>query len=769
MKRILFGFLFALVMVFAIVPCFSRSVKAAEGNNYLTFTGTSDFSIKTKSSFKSWNGKLEYKTDKTNWTEWDGTTAINSANKVLYLRGKNTKITGNEAHAWIITISSGTVSCSGDIRTLLNYDDVESAVMDAGCFWGLFADCTSLTTAPDLPAKKLANQCYIYMFKGCTSLIKAPDLPATELAGQCYEGMFNGCTGLTTAPELLPATKLEGNCYKQMFDECTSLKNAPALPAATLAPECYLGMFRGCSSLTTAPSLPATTLADECYNCMFYGCTSLATAPSLPATTLTESCYCSMFNGCSSLTKAPKLPATTLAERCYNNMFRLCSGLKVAPELPATTLADDCYMGMFNECSSLVKAPDLPATTLTKRCYFAMFGDCKSMKFSETKGGYYNIEYRIPKSGTGTLGKRSVENMFTGTGGTFTGTPEINKTYYRFGYNVTVTGGSNAKASGGELSQIGLLSEEMTPVTFTADSGYHFEEFEDITKDGITIKRISDTVVTVSGTPTDIVELVVPNAVQDGKLSISKASVSGIKDKTYTGSPITQRLTVKIKNKKLKEGRDYTVSYKDNINAGTATVIIAGKGEYDYKVKKEVSFKIRPLTITKAKVTGLTDKTYTGEAIRQDVRVKLGKTVLTEGKDYTLTYKNNKKVGKATITVKGKGNYSGNCSAQFKIKKAPNTLKVEGKTATIKESGLKNKKGTIAVSKIRTITGKGQGSLTYKKKSGARCLSVNGKGKVTVAKNTAKGTYTMKVKVKAAGNANYEKAEKNITVTVNVE
>ena len=60
----------------------------------------------------------------------------------------------------------------------------------------MFNNCTSLTTAPTLPATTLANNCYAYMFENCTSLTTAPALPATTLANNCYAYMFRGCTSL---------------------------------------------------------------------------------------------------------------------------------------------------------------------------------------------------------------------------------------------------------------------------------------------------------------------------------------------------------------------------------------------------------------------------------------------------------------------------------------------------------------------------------------------------------------------------------------------
>lgn len=105
--------------------------------------------------------------------------------------------------------------------------------------------------------------------------MSAPDLQAEVITGRnCYSGMFSNCTSLTSAPAL-PATTLARNCYTGMFRGCTSLTSAPALPATTLTNYCYSGMFNNCTSLTQAPALPATTLAGFCYNSMFYGCTSL--------------------------------------------------------------------------------------------------------------------------------------------------------------------------------------------------------------------------------------------------------------------------------------------------------------------------------------------------------------------------------------------------------------------------------------------------------------------------------------------------------------
>ena len=381
-----------------------------EGKSYITFSSPNSFTLAVENETKPWDGTLEYFASDRTWTTWDGTTTLFSVDNygeyVLYLRGTgNTVIAGKDYNCrWVLTGTD--IKCIGNIENLLDYATVASGAHPT-----------------------MANNCYFYMFCDCPALTQAPDLPATTLANNCYSSMFNGCTSLKQAPAL-PATTLANNCYSSMFFGCTSLTQAPALPATTLAENCYRSMFFGCTSLTQASALPATTLVNYCYNSMFGNCTALTQAPDLPATTLESNCYNSMFRGCTSLKQAPVLPATTLTTSCYYYMFQGCTSLKQAPALPATTLADSCYFYMFQGCTSLKQAPALPATTLAWQCYGSMFNGCTSLKLSSIQTNEYAQEYRIPSSGEGTTANNALTNMFKSTGGTFTGTPEINTTYY---------------------------------------------------------------------------------------------------------------------------------------------------------------------------------------------------------------------------------------------------------------------------------------------------------------------------------------------------
>ena len=244
---------------------------AQEANSSVTLNETSATTEKLQ---------LEYRTNtNTNWQNYTLGTTINLANIDDWVEMRNqglqTTIKDKDTHQFATHqfVMTGKIAASGNIQFLLDKTGELLSVYDF-CYSFLFEDCTSLTTAPELPATTLATNCYENMFQGCTSLTTAPSLPATTLADACYAGMFSDCTSLTSAPSL-PATNLAEYCYNSMFYKCTSLTTAPELPATTLANACYRLMFSDCTSLTSAPSLPATNLAESCYWCMFYGCANL--------------------------------------------------------------------------------------------------------------------------------------------------------------------------------------------------------------------------------------------------------------------------------------------------------------------------------------------------------------------------------------------------------------------------------------------------------------------------------------------------------------
>lgn len=345
---------------------------------YFSFTAQQDECIVKLTNYGGNAPAIHYSHDQINWTEWDYSSITLNKGEKVYL--KSTGIS-NDDQCYSTFVIEGPIAAEGNILALLFGDAFlsQEKVSDY-CFYRLFKDCSSLTSAPSLPASILAQNCYREMFEGCTSLVNAPELPSIKMEDCCYMDMFRECVNLTRAPEL-PACSLAQYCYCGMFVHCESLSDAPNLPAKELAQECYNGMFAKCTSLTTAPELPALTLSYECYAQMFDGCTSLITPPALHASSLEAYCYRAMFQGCIGLKTAPALPATTLAFGCYQGMFSKCTGLLSAPELPATDLADRCYKTMFYGCTSLTGAPELPALKLYEQCYEGMFWHCENLAY----------------------------------------------------------------------------------------------------------------------------------------------------------------------------------------------------------------------------------------------------------------------------------------------------------------------------------------------------------------------------------------------------
>ena len=146
--------------------------------------------------------------------------------------------------------------------------------------------------------------------------------------------------------------------------------------------------------------------------------------------------------------------------------------------------------------------------------------------------------------------------------------------------------------------------------------------------------------------------------------------------------------------------------------------------------------------------------------------VKYNDEVLNSGVDYKITYQKNKSVGKATATITGIGNYKDSIRLTFTIKKCKQPMTAKGKTVTLKASTVKKKAKTFKALVVK----KGKGKLTYKIVSGSKAFSINAKnGAITVKKRTRKGTYTLRVQVTAAGNANYKKGSRTVTVKVKIK
>ena len=315
------------------------------------------------------------------------------------------------------------------------------------------------------------------------------------------------------------------------------------------------------------------------------------------------------------------------------------------------------------------------------------------------------------------------------------------------------------------------------------------------------------------------------------KRAMAGGTVSVASSVSFTGSNITPSVTVKVAGRTLTNGTDYTVSYSNNKNVGTASVYVYGKGNYsgslsakfdivpakqqiqkletrykgfyidwaqkgsatgydvEYSVNSNMSgavskhltankpdtltvsglagdktyyVRVRSYTnvngkvyygawsdvksiktanndITKATVSGISTKVFTGKAITQNVTVKVGNTVLKNGTDYTVSYSNNKKVGKATVKITGKGKYGGVITKTFKI----NPAKQE-----IQKLTAKSKAFFIDWAQKGSATGYEIQYATNSKFTGAKKVTItnNKTDKTTVSKLSANKKYYVRVR-----------------------
>ncbi|MFR7866960.1 cellulase family glycosylhydrolase [Ruminococcus bicirculans (ex Wegman et al. 2014)] len=315
------------------------------------------------------------------------------------------------------------------------------------------------------------------------------------------------------------------------------------------------------------------------------------------------------------------------------------------------------------------------------------------------------------------------------------------------------------------------------------------------------------------------------------KRAMAGGTVSVASSVSFTGSNITPSVTVKVAGRTLTSGTDYTVSYSNNKNVGTSNVYVYGKGNYsgslsakfdivpakqqiqkletkykgfyidwaqkgsatgydvEYSVNANMSgavskhltankpdtltisglsgdktyyVRVRSYTnvngkvyygawsdvksiktanndITKATVSGISTKAFTGKAITQNVTVKVGNTVLKNGTDYTVSYSNNKKVGKATVKITGKGKYGGVITKTFKI----NPAKQE-----IQKLTAKSKAFFIDWAQKGSATGYEIQYATNSKFTGAKKMTItnNKTDKTTVSKLSANKKYYVRVR-----------------------
>lgn len=227
-----------------------------------------------------------------------------------------------------------------------------------------------------------------------------------------------------------------------------------------------------------------------------------------------------------------------------------------------------------------------------------------------------------------------------------------------------VTFGENLVYTGNELTQT---------VTVTV-GGKELTKDTDYTVTGLTGTEPGSYPVTVTGTGN--YTGTVTKSFEIAKADISSATISDIDSPVgYTGTAYEPEVTVTFNGTELALDTDYTVAYTNNVNAGEATVTITGTGTH-FKGSVEKHFTITAADLSGCTFAPIADVTYNTKAHTPEVTVAISGRTLEADKDYTVSYASNVNAGTATVTVTGKGNFTGSANTTFTIAKADLNLSV---------------------------------------------------------------------------------------------
>ena len=554
-------------------------------------------------------------------------------------------------------------------------------------------------------------------FENCISLEEIT-IPKTTKEGSYVGPIFKGCInltniiledGITVVPEgIFSYTNIENVNIPDSVTEVEELafQNCEKLKSIKLPSSVKQVGYRAFENCTELQSIDLGKIEGISFSA-FENCTSLEEI--LIPKTLTKGSVEPIFKGCTNLKNIvleqglKKIPSYLLANTEINEItipssvteinyyaFKNCDKLE-----KVTILGDVTSIGWYNSYKTKDTIFTDSNENLTVYCY-------PGIKMAEyvknTKLKYVFLPIvDINKTTNNTIG----EYTYTGSAIKPAVTLEYNDTKLINGFDYTISYSNNINAGTGKITIKGKLGYSGTKI------------------------------ITFKINPKNVNEL----------------TYNKISNYNYTGKTITPNVIVKFGSKTLKNKTDYTISYKNNKNAGTATITIKGKG--NYTGTKTITFKINPLSIVKYKFSKLKNYTYTGKNLTQKITVQNGKLTLKNKTDYTVTYKNNKNVGIATVTITGKGNYTGTKTLTFKISKKSIAKLTYSKVKDYIYTGVQIKPTVIVKDGKTNLVLNQDYTVAYKSNinKGTATITIVGKGNYT-------GTKTIKFKINARSISN---------------
>ena len=555
---------------------------------------------------------------------------------------------------------------------------------------GLFYGCQSLETL-DLTGFDTSNVTSMGpMFFGCSQLksLDLSGLNTSNVTGMGY--MFYGCRSLEFV-DFTGVNTSSVTAMSYMFDGCSSLDGLNLSSFSTSKVATFENMFNGCASLSALDLSSFGFLKATSTRNMFNGCLRLGTLllPDLDMPMVLD--LSSMFASCKSLTTIDLKGFRAPFVKNMSNLFSGCSSLEDLDLSGFDTSSVTDLSGLFSGCAALTELDLSNFDTSKVVSMSGMFAGCTALEelnlSSFDMSNVQNPIDMVPWKWATDAGCTSLSKISLGQKAT-----KITLPTYEVNYHTD------------------WLSQNEGKWYTSAEIASSRKGIADVYTKGDPITRIEDAKVAISGDvvydgqpqepqpevrvdsnlldPETDYTLEFSNNVNAGTAcvvitgkgnyigtveasftilpaSIKEASITGLATKVYTGAAQMQSPVVAMGTKTLEAGIDYSISYANNKNAGTATITVAGKGNYTGSAS--ATFKIKPASIAKVSIASIANKVYTGAALKPLPAVKLAGKTLKSGVDYKVSYKNNVKVGTASVIITGIGNYSGTVTKYFKI------------------------------------------------------------------------------------------------------
>ena len=608
-----------------------------------------------------------------------------------------------------------------------------SGISSEGLLHGLFENCTSLVYVnfSDFDTSQATDMSS--MFKNCSALPALNISGLNTSKAVKMDSMFEGCSALreltVSGIDTASATNMQA-----MFADCAALKKLNLTGIATPAVTNMQGMFAGCEKLESLDLSGLTMTNVTAMKDMFAGCTSLATLdlPTLDVEGVTD--MSGIFSGCASLKNLDFTGATTTGATTMARMFEDCAALTTL-DLSSFNTANVTDMGnMFAGCAALETLNLSSFNTANVTNMNSLFGGCEALAEVTLGTGFtFKGEASWLPAGrwqssadSATYTAQAVAGLHIDAKTTFTRQMVLDEptadeiTFVYDGTeqapNVTVKSGDRTLVEGTdyviELPEDSVNAGEKTltvkgtgvgayggthSITYTITPATVTDltlDADELTYDGaekvpgMTVKAgelvldpetdfdiaTSDDITNIGTKTVTITAKGNFEGTLEATYEVVPAAITAIEfdaDKfTYDGTDKKPAVIVKAGDKTLVAGTDYELTLPtDRVTTGTKTIKVTAKGNYTGEVA--ASYEIAPATINKVELSA-TKFTYDGKDKTPTVTVKCGDKTLTAGTDYDVTLPSDRvKVGKKTVKVTGKGNYTGTLEANYEIVEAP--------------------------------------------------------------------------------------------------